>query len=210
MECVSPFGPSAPQRTRSRPVKRRRRWRQRRSRTRTVERLSLLRRAHDCHRDLRARLPAAAVAYPINRARQFMTITPLSPSPNTAPVRPCYLTGTTTRCRQRPSLPPSAGKTLSIEYQISVAIASRAAKTGVQLVTQPSLLLGPAWLFEGFAPDLQQMILGLVMDGAAWPVCTEMWPGGVVNLAARGMLVMSVARRLRSEDPLPAYCAAPL
>ena len=64
--------------------------------------------------------------------------------------------------------------------------------------------------FEGFAPDLQQMILGLVMDGAAWPVCTEMWPGGVVNLAARGMLVMSVARRLRSEDPLPAYCAAPL
>jgi len=31
---------------------------------------------------------------------------------------------------------------------------------------------------------------------------------GVVNLAARGMLVVSVARRLGSEGPLPTYCAA--
>jgi hypothetical protein len=57
-------------------------------------RLSRLRRAHDYHRDLRTRLPAAAVAYPIDRARQFMTITSLSPSPNSAPVRRRYLTGT--------------------------------------------------------------------------------------------------------------------
>jgi hypothetical protein len=33
---------------------------------------------------------------------------------------------------------------------------------------------------------------------------------GIVNLTARGMLVVSVARRLGSEGPLPAYCAAPL
>ena len=33
---------------------------------------------------------------------------------------------------------------------------------------------------------------------------------GIVNLAARGMLVASVARRLGSESPLLAYCAAPL
>src|SRR5262249_30544628 len=52
-------------------------------------------RAHDYHRDLRTRLPAAAVAYPIDRARQFMTVTPLSPSPNTAPTRHRYLTGST-------------------------------------------------------------------------------------------------------------------
>ena len=32
--------------------------------------------------------------------------------------------------------------------------------------------------------------------------------GGIVNLAAHGMLVVSVARRLGSEGPLPAYCAA--
>ena len=63
------------------------------SRTRRVERLSLLRRAHDYHRDLRTRLPAAVVAYPVDRARQFMTMTPLSPSPNTAPTRRRYLTG---------------------------------------------------------------------------------------------------------------------
>ena len=34
--------------------------------------------------------------------------------------------------------------------------------------------------------------------------------GGIVNLTARGMLVVSVARRLGSEGPLLAYCAAPL
>jgi len=33
---------------------------------------------------------------------------------------------------------------------------------------------------------------------------------GIVNLAARGMLVVSVARRLGSEGPLLAYRAAPL
>jgi hypothetical protein len=33
---------------------------------------------------------------------------------------------------------------------------------------------------------------------------------GIVNIAARGMLVVSVARRLGSEGPLLAYCAAPL
>ena len=33
---------------------------------------------------------------------------------------------------------------------------------------------------------------------------------GIVNLAARGMLVASVARRLGSEGPLLAYCAAAL
>jgi hypothetical protein len=34
--------------------------------------------------------------------------------------------------------------------------------------------------------------------------------GGIVNLAARGMLVVSAARRLGSEGPLLACCAAPL
>ena len=33
---------------------------------------------------------------------------------------------------------------------------------------------------------------------------------GIVNLDGRGMLVMSVARRLGSEGPLLAYCGAPL
>jgi hypothetical protein len=33
---------------------------------------------------------------------------------------------------------------------------------------------------------------------------------GIVNLGARGTLVVAVARRLGSEGPLLAYCAAPL
>src|SRR5207237_6935628 len=40
--------------------------------------------------------------------------------------------------RQRPSAPPSAGKTRSIKCQITAPIASTAAKTGAQLLTQPS------------------------------------------------------------------------
>ena len=40
----------------------------------------------------------------------------------------------------------------------------------------------------------------------------EAAPGltGIVNLDGRGMLVVSVARRLGSEGPLLAHCAAPL
>jgi hypothetical protein len=41
-------------------------------------------------------------------------------------------------------------------------------------------------------------------------VVAEIGEEGVVNLAARGMLVVSVARRLGSEGPLPAYYVAPL
>ena len=35
-------------------------------------------------------------------------------------------------------------------------------------------------------------------------------PDGIVNLDGCGMLVVSLARRLGSENPLLAYCAAPL
>ena len=76
----------------------------------------MLRRAHDYHRDLRTRLPAAPVDYPIDRARQFMTITPRSPAPNTAPTRQRYLTGST-----HASLTANLGATFgrqNLEHQI--------------------------------------------------------------------------------------------
>jgi hypothetical protein len=72
--------------------------------------LSILRRAHDHHRDLRTRLPAAAVAHPIGRARQLMTVTTLSPSPITASTRRSYLPAASTLRPQRASPPPSADK----------------------------------------------------------------------------------------------------
>ena len=70
------LGPPAPRRTRPVAVERRQRRHRKSSPRQRVERLSLLRRAHDHHRDLRTRVPAAAMAHPIDRARQFMTITP--------------------------------------------------------------------------------------------------------------------------------------
>src|SRR5262249_40274969 len=50
--------------------------------------------------------------------------------------------------RQRPSAPPSTGKTWSTEYQITAPIASRAAKTSAPLVTQPSSCPQPTNLIK--------------------------------------------------------------
>src|SRR6516165_6630773 len=78
---ATPPTPPPARHTRPAAVKRGQRRRRKSSPRQRVERLSLLRRAYDHHRDLCARLPAAAVASPSDRARQFMTLTPLSPSP---------------------------------------------------------------------------------------------------------------------------------
>jgi hypothetical protein len=67
-----------------------------------------------------------------------MTITPVSPSPNTAPTRRRYLTGSANASPTATSAPPSADKTWSTEYQITAPIPSRAAKTSARLVAQPS------------------------------------------------------------------------
>src|SRR5262245_16325156 len=32
------------------------------------------------------------------------------------------------------------------------------------------------------APNLKQMILGLVVDGSGSPLCTEMWPGNIADV----------------------------
>ena len=93
------IGPPTARRTRPAAVKRGQRRHRKSPRRQRVERLSLLRRAYDHHRDLRTRLPAAAVAYPIDRARQLMTITPLSPSPITSCPEP------TNHIKQRRQIP---------------------------------------------------------------------------------------------------------
>jgi hypothetical protein len=102
----------------------------------------LLRRAHDHHRDLRTRRPAAAVAHPVHRHRQLMTVASLSPSPITASVRCRYITGT----GHPPPMPTLsatfARENQSIKHQITVSIASGAAKTSTRPVIQPSSLFG--------------------------------------------------------------------
>jgi hypothetical protein len=64
-----------------------------------------------------------------------MTITPLSPSPITAPSDAAISPAPATLRRQQPSAHPSAAETWSAEYQITVPIASSAAKTSAPLVT---------------------------------------------------------------------------
>ena len=86
-------GPPASRRTRPSPVERRERRHRKSSRRPRVEHLPLLRRAYDHHRDLPARLPAAAVAHPIEPARQLMTSTLLLPSHIATPVPGRYHTG---------------------------------------------------------------------------------------------------------------------
>ena len=63
-----------------------------------------------------------------------MTITPLSPSPNTAPTQCRYLTGSA-HASPTATLDATFGRqTWSTEYQITAPIPSRAAKTSAQLL----------------------------------------------------------------------------
>jgi hypothetical protein len=82
-------------------------------------------------------------------------------------------------------------------------------------------LIIPAWILLGTAIGIHALwgpkmsgrtklgiaayvIFGVLLIGISW------WRGGIVNLGARGMLVVSVARRLGSEGSVRAYCAASL
>jgi transposase len=55
--------------------------------------------------------------------------------------------------------------------------------------------LGEHGYSKDFRPDLRQMILGLVMDGAGWPVCTEMWPGNTADVTVLLPIVDRLHRR---------------
>jgi hypothetical protein len=76
-------------------------------------------------------------------------------------------------------------------------------------------------LSTAVAPGAHGIVL---VDKAGWHTASELRvpenlnlvsasyyrAAGIVNLAGRGMLVVSVARWLGSEGPLLAYCAVPL
>jgi len=62
--------------------------------------------------------------------------------------------------------------------------------------------LGENGFSKDFRPDLKQMILGLVIDGDGWPICTEMWPGNTADVAT----LLNVIDRLRQRFAIRRVC----
>src|SRR5215831_4798252 len=62
--------------------------------------------------------------------------------------------------------------------------------------------LGENGFSKDFRPDLKQMILGLVIDGDGWPICTEMWPGNTADVAT----LLNVIDRLRQRFTIGRVC----
>ena len=62
--------------------------------------------------------------------------------------------------------------------------------------------LGEHGYSKDYRPDLNQMILGLVVDGDGWPICTEMWPGNTADVTT----LLPVVDRLRSRFHIGRVC----
>jgi hypothetical protein len=86
---------------------------------------------------LRTRLPTPALAHPINRLRQLVTNSLLSPSPITVPVPPRYLTDAGHAPPATTASAASTAKTQITQYEIAVPIAPRLIKTSIAAPTQP-------------------------------------------------------------------------
>jgi hypothetical protein len=62
--------------------------------------------------------------------------------------------------------------------------------------------LGEHGYSKDYRPDLKQMILGLVVDGAGRPICTEMWPGNTADVTT----LLPVIDRLRRRFSIGRVC----
>jgi Transposase DDE domain len=51
-------------------------------------------------------------------------------------------------------------------------------------------------------PDLNQMVVGLVLDDRGRPVCSEMWPGNTADVKT----VIPVTERIRHRFPISRFC----
>ena len=51
-------------------------------------------------------------------------------------------------------------------------------------------------------PDLNQMIVGIVLDREGTPVCSEMWPGNTTDVTS----LLPVLKRIRSRFPIDKLC----
>ncbi len=62
--------------------------------------------------------------------------------------------------------------------------------------------LGEHGYSKDHRPDLRQMILGLVVDGSGFPICTEMWPGNTADVT----VLLPVIDRLRERFGIGRVC----
>src|SRR6202158_3392385 len=62
--------------------------------------------------------------------------------------------------------------------------------------------LGEHGYSKDYRPDLKQMILALIVDGAGRPICTEMWPGNTADVAT----LLPVIDRLRHRFFIGRVC----
>jgi transposase len=62
--------------------------------------------------------------------------------------------------------------------------------------------LGEHGYSKDYRPDLKQMILALIVDGAGRPICTEMWPGNTADVTT----LLPVIDRLRQRFSIGRVC----
>lgn len=62
--------------------------------------------------------------------------------------------------------------------------------------------LGEHGYSKDYRPDLKQMILALIVDGAGRPICTEMWPGNTADVTT----LLPVIDRLRHRFSIGRVC----
>src|SRR6185503_17022788 len=62
--------------------------------------------------------------------------------------------------------------------------------------------LGENGYSKDHRPDLKQMILGLVVDGSGFPICTEMWPGNMADVTT----LLPAIDRLRQRFSIGGVC----
>jgi transposase len=62
--------------------------------------------------------------------------------------------------------------------------------------------LGEHGYSKDYRPDLRQMILALIVDGAGRPICTEMWPGNTADVTT----LLPVIDRLRQRFSIGRVC----
>src|SRR6516165_12666539 len=130
------IGPPAPRRTRPSLVKQGQRRHRKSSPRQRVQRLSLLRRADDHRRGLRTRLPAPLLARPLDRARQLMSNTLLSPFPSLRLSDDDIPPATATLCRWHPQPRPRPPKPRSFSTPARGPRHARQAKSPTPLPTQ--------------------------------------------------------------------------